>query len=233
LKPKERVKSRLWFLFNREARRRMKNWKNWILVLLFLLLLGGFWLIWEKYPKEVVKVEVREDERKIDSLMLVIGEKSLVIDSLKKQKEMVIEKVVVKVEKIKDLPPNSTIKLFYNNLQDYGEVESTEPTLREDSSVICSLDNLKGANIITAKYEGKAEEVMILNDIVAASSEIVSNKDSIISQNSIILNKTREAYDQRLTELNKQLKKETRKKKIAVYGGAVLVGVLGGLLILK
>ena len=211
----------------------MKNWKNWILVLLFLLLVGGFWLIWEKYPKEVVKVEVRENERKIDSLEFIIKEKSSVIDSLKKQKEKVIEKVVVKVEKIKDLPPDSTIKLFYNNLQDYGEVESTEPTLREDSSVICSLDNLKGANIITAKYEGKAEEVMILNDIVAASSEIISNKDSIISQNSIILNKTREAYDQRLTELNKQLKKETRKKKIAVYGGAVLVGVLGGLLILK
>jgi hypothetical protein len=211
----------------------MKNWKNWILVLLFLLLMGGFWLIWEKYPKEVVKVEVRENERKIDSLEFIIKEKSSVIDSLKKQKEKVIEKVIVKVEKIKDLPPDSTIKLFYNNLQNYGEVESTEPTLREDSSVICSLDNLRGANVITAKYEGKAEEVMILNDIIFASSEIINNKDSIISQNSIILNKTREAYDQRLTELNKQLKKETRKKKVAVYGGAVLVGVLGGLLILK
>ena len=211
----------------------MKNWKNWILILLFLLLVGGSWLIWEKYPKEVVKVEVRENERKIDSLEFIIKEKSSVIDSLKKQKEKVIEKVIVKAEKIKDLPPDSTIKLFYNNLQDYGEVESTEPTLREDSSVICSLNNLRGANVITAKYEGKAEEVMILNDIIFASSEIINNKDSIISQNSIILNKTREAYDQRLTELNKQLKKETRKKKVAVYGGAVLVGVLGGLLILK
>lgn len=212
----------------------MKNWKNWILVLLFLLLVGGFWLIWEKYPKEVVKVEIRENEKKIDSLEFVIKEKSSVIDSLKKQKEKVIEKVVVKVEKIKDLPPDSTIKLFYNNLQDYGEVESsTEPTLREDSSVVCSLDNLKGANIITAKYEGKVEEVRILNDIVTLNFGIINDKDSIISQNSIILNKTREAYDQRLTELNKQLKKETRKKKVAVYGGAVLVGVLGGLLILK
>ena len=96
----------------------MKNWKNWILVLLFLLLVGGFWLIWEKYPKEVVKVEVRENEKKIDSLEFVIKEKSSVIDSLKKQKEKVIEKVIVKAEKIKDLPPDSTIKLFYNNLQD-------------------------------------------------------------------------------------------------------------------
>ena len=211
----------------------MKNWKNWILVLLFLLLIGGFWFIWQKYPKEVVKVEVREDEKKIDSLEFIIKEKSSVIDSLKKQKEKVKEKIIVKVEKIKNLPADSTVNLFYNNLQDYGEVESTEPTLREDSSVICSLDNLRGANVITAKYEGKAEEVMILNDIIFASSEIINNKDSIISQNSIILNKTREAYDQRLTELNKQLKKETRKKKVAVYGGAVLVGVLGGLLILK
>ena len=100
----------------------MKNWKNWILVLLFLLLVGGFWFIWQKYPKEVVKVEVREDERKIDSLMLVIGEKSLVIDSLKKQKEKVKEKIIVKVEKIKNLPADSTVNLFYNNLQDYSKL---------------------------------------------------------------------------------------------------------------
>ena len=129
----------------------MKNWKNWILVLLFLLLVGGFWFIWQKYPKEVVKVEVRENERKIDSLVLVIGKKSLVIDSLKKQKEKVKEKIIVKVEKIKNLPADSTINLFYNNLQDYSGVESTEPTLREDSSVVCSLDNLRGANVITVR----------------------------------------------------------------------------------
>lgn len=211
----------------------MKNWKNWILVLLFLLLVGGFWLIWEKYPKEVVKVEVRENERKIDSLEFIIKEKTLVIDSLKKQKEKVTEKVIVKVEKIKNLPPDSTIHLFYNNLQDYSGVESTEPTLKEDSSVVCSLDNLRGANVITAMYEGKAEETEILNDIVAASSEIIMNKDSIIEQQSIILDKTESAYNTRLEELNKQLKKETRKKKLATYGGAVLIGVLGGLLILK
>ena len=211
----------------------MKNWKNWILVLLFLLLVGGFWLIWEKYPKEVVKVEVRENERKIDSLEFIIKEKTLVIDSLKKQKEKVTEKVIVKVEKIKNLSPDSTIHLFYNNLKDYSGVESSEPTLREDSSVICSLDNLRGANVITAEYEGKIEETKILNDIVAASSEIIVGKDSIIEQQSIILDKTESAYNTRLEELNKQLKKETRKKKFATYGGAVLVGVLGGLLILK
>ena len=209
----------------------MKNWKNWILVLLFLLLVGGFWLIWEKYPKEVVKVEVRENEKKIDSLEFVIKEKSSVIDSLKKQKEKVIEKVVVKVEKIKNLPPDSTIKLFYGNLQNYGEIESTEPTLREDSSVVCSLDNLKGANVITARYEGKLEEVKVLNDIVATASEIINDKDSIINQNSIILNKTKKAYDQKLTELNKQIEKEARRKRFATYGGSVLVGVLGGIIL--
>jgi len=209
----------------------MKNWKNWILVLLFLLLVGGFWFIWQKYPKEVVKVEVREDERKIDSLMLVIGEKSLVIDSLKKQKDKVKEKIIVKVEKIKNLPADSTVNLFYSNLQDYSGIESTEPTLREDSSVICSLDNLKGANIITAKYEGKLEEVEVLNDIVATASEIINDKDSIINQNSIILNKTKEAYDQKLTELNKQIEKEARRKRLAAYGGTLLVGLLGGILL--
>lgn len=211
----------------------MKNWKNWILVLLFLLLVGGSWLIWEKYPKEVVKVEVRENERKIDSLEFVIKEKTLVIDSLKKQREKVKERVIVKVEKIKTLPADSTIKLFYSNLQDYSGVKSTEPTLREDSSVVCSLDNLRGANVITAKYEGKIEETEILNDIVAASSEIIVGKDSIIEQQSIILDKTRVAYNEKLENLNQQLKKETRKKKIATYGGGVLVGVLGGLFILK
>ena len=211
----------------------MKNWKNWILVLLFLLLVGGFWLIWEKYPKEVVKVEVRENERKIDSLEFIIKEKTLVIDSLKKQKDRVKEKVIVRVEQIKTLPADPTIKLFYNNLQNYGEVESTEPTLREDSSVICSLDNLRGANVITAEYEGKIKEAEILNDIVAAASEIIVGKDSIIEQQSIILDKTRVTYDTKLENLNQQLKKEAGKKKIATYGGAVLVGVLGGLLILK
>ena len=220
---------RLWFLFQRK--RRMKNWKNWILVLLFLLLVGGFWFIWQKYPKEVVKVEVREDERKIDSLVLVIGKKSLVIDSLKKQKEKVKEKIIVKVEKIKNLPADSTVNLFYNNLQDYSGVESTEPTLREDSSVVCSLDNLRGANVITARYEGKLEEVKVLSDIVTTASEIINDKDSIINQNSIILNKTREAYDQKLTELNKQIEKEAQRKRIATYGGAVLVGVLGGIIL--
>ena len=211
----------------------MKNWKNWILVLLFLLLVGGFWLIWEKYPKEVVKVEVRENERKIDSLEFIIKEKTLVIDSLKKQKDKVTEKVIVKVEKIKSLPADSTVRLFYNNLRDYSGVESAEPILKEDSSVVCSLDNLRGANVITAMYEGKVEETEILNDIVAAASEIIMNKDSIIEQQSIILDKTESAYNTKLEELNKQLKKETRKKKFATYGGAILVGVLGGLLILK
>ena len=209
----------------------MKNWKNWILVLLFLLLVGGFWFIWQKYPKEVVKVEVREDERKIDSLELVIGKKSLVIDSLKKQKEKVKEKIIVKVEKIKNLPADSTINLFYNNLQDYSGIESTKPTLREDSSVVCSLDNLRGANVITARYEGKLEAVKVLNDIVTTASEIITDKDSIINQNSIILNKTRESYDQKLTELNKQIEKEARRKRIATYSGAVLVGVLGGIIL--
>ena len=209
----------------------MKNWKNWILILLFLLLLGSFWYIWEKYPKEVVKVEVRENERKIDSLEFVIKEKTLVIDSLKRQKEMVIEKVVVKTEKIKTLPPDSTISLFYSNLQNYGEIKSDEPTLREDSGVVCSLDNLRGANIITAKYEGKVEEARILNNIVALNSGVINDKDSIINQNSIILVKTKEVYDQKLEELNKQLRKETLKKNIAVYSGSILVGVLGGLLL--
>jgi hypothetical protein len=211
----------------------MKNWKNWILVLLFLLLVGSFWLIWEKYPKEVVKVEVRENEKKIDSLEFIIKEKTLVIDSLKKQKEKVTEKVIVKVEKIKSLPPDSTIRLFYDNLRDYSGVESDEPTLKEDSSVVCSLNNLRGANVIAAKYEEKIEEVEILNDIAEVACEIILNKDSIIEQKSIILDKTESAYNTKLEELNKQLKKETRKKKFATYGGAVLVGVLGGLLILK
>ena len=211
----------------------MKNWKNWILVLLFLLLVVGFWLMWQKYPKEVVKVEIRENERKIDSLEFVIKEKTLVIDSLKKQRVEIKEKVIVKVEKIKTLPADSTIRFFYNNLQMYGEVNSNEPTLREDSSVICSLDNLRGANVITAKYEGKIEEVKTLNEIVETEFEVITDQDSIINQNTIILEKTREAYDEKLEDLNKQLKKEIKKKRIATYGGAVLVGVLGGLLLLK
>ena len=211
----------------------MTNWKNWALVLLFLLLIGGFWFIWQKYPKEVVKVEVRNDEKKIDSLMYVIRGKSLVIDSLKKQKEKVKEKVIVKVEKLKTLPPDSTIQLFHNNLQAYGEIESDEPVLQEDSSIICSLNNLRGANIVTAKYEGKVEETRILREIITLDSGIIMSKDSIISENSIVLNKAREDYSKSLEELNNQIKKEAKKKRAITYGGAVLVGLLGGILLLK
>jgi hypothetical protein len=211
----------------------MKNWKNWILVLLFLLLVGGFWLIREKYPKEVVKVEVRENEKKIDSLMIILREKQGVIDSLKEQKDKVKERVIVKVEKLKTLPPDSTIQLFHDGLQAYGEIKSERPTLKEDSRVVCSLNNLRGANIITAKYEGAQEENQILKRMVIVDSEIIAGKDSIIGQSSIILNKTKEAYDSRLEELNQQLKKETRIKRTALYGGAILVGVLGGLLLIK
>ena len=211
----------------------MKNWKNWILVLLFLLLVGGFWLIWEKYPKEVVKVEMREDEKKIDSLMIVLREKQGVIDSLKKQKDKVKERVIIRVEKLKTLPPDSTIQLFHDGLQAYGEIKSKRPSLKEDSSIVCSLNNLRGANIITTKYEGAQEENQILKRMVIVDSEIIAGKDSIIGQSSIILNKTKDAYDSRLEELNQQLKKEARIKRTALYGGAILVGVLGGLLLIK
>ena len=119
----------------------MKSWKNWVFILLFLFMLGGFWIIWEKYPKEIVKIEIRENENKIDSLVHVIREDSLVIDSLKKKKNEIIEKVVVKLKEIKSLSPDSTIKLFHNNLQVYGELQSEIPKLKEDSTIICSLNN--------------------------------------------------------------------------------------------
>jgi hypothetical protein len=156
-----------------------------------------------------------------------------VIDSLKEQKDKVKERVIVKVEKLKTLPPDSTIQLFHESLQAYGEIKSERPALKEDSSVVCSLNNLRGANIITAKYEGAQEENQILKRMVIVDSEIIAGKDSIIDQSSIILNKTKEAYDSRLEELNQQLKKETRIKRTALYGGAILVGVLGGLLLIK
>jgi hypothetical protein len=83
----------------------MKNWKNWILILLFLLLVGGFWLIWEKYPKEVVKVEVRENEKKIDSLEFVIKEKSLVIDSLKNLENKLVYSLTMAYIMVKMVEP--------------------------------------------------------------------------------------------------------------------------------
>jgi hypothetical protein len=209
----------------------MKNWKNWILIPLFLLLMGGLWILHKKFPEEIVKVEIREDDRKIDSLMFIIGEKSSIIDSLKNQKEKIKVRVIEKVEKLKTLPPDSTIQIFYEGLQTYGEIESTKPILKEDSSIICSIDNLKGANIVTAKYEGKAEENVVLKKIVALNSGIIADKDSIICENLIIFEKTKNAYDTKLDELNQQLKKEIREKKVATYCGTFLAGILGGLLI--
>ena len=154
----------------------MKNWKNLSLVLLFLLLLGIFWYIWNKYPKEVVKVEVelRDNYEKIDSLTQIIKEKSLEIDSLKTVKEKVVEKVVIRVKEVRTLPPDSTIDLFYHNVQTYGEIESERPELMEDSGVICSLNNLRGANVITAKLEGKIEEGK--KGVFALTEEIILSR---------------------------------------------------------
>ncbi len=211
----------------------MKNWKNLSLVLLFLLLLGIFWYIWNKYPKEVVKVEVelRDNYEKIDSLTQIIKEKSLEIDSLKTVKEKVVEKVVIRVKEVRTLPPDSTIDLFYHNVQTYGEIESERPELMEDSGVICSLNNLRGANVITAKLEGKIEEGKILSEMLNKEEEIIKDKDSIIQQNSIILLKTQEAYDTRLEELNRRIKTEGRIKKTSLYGNALLIGVIGSLIL--
>ena len=211
----------------------MKNWKNLSLVLLFLLLLGIFWYIWNKYPKEVVKVEVelRDNYEKIDSLTQIIKEKSLEIDSLKTVKEKVVEKVVIRVKEVRTLPPDSTIDLFYHNVQTYGEIESERPELMEDSGVICPLNNLRGANVITAKLEGKIEEGKILSEMLNKEEEIIKDKDSIIQQNSIILLKTQEAYDTRLEELNRRIKTEGRIKKTSLYGNALLIGVIGSLIL--
>lgn len=211
----------------------MKNWKNCILVLLFLLtLIVGFWILHEKYPKEVVKVEIRENERKIDSLTLIIKENFLVIDSLKRQKEKVKERVIVRIKEVQELPPDSTVDLFYANLQAHGEIESEAPILNEDSTITCSLNNLRGANVIAAKYEGVVEENGILKEIVSIDSGIISNKDSIIQEKSIILSKVTETYDRELASLNKQLKSEIRKKKFAAYSNIIVAGVIGSIFLL-
>lgn len=211
------------------------NKKNLILLLFFLLLCFGFWYIWKNHPREVVKIEIKENIEKIDSLNKLIKEDSLVIDSLKNVKAEIIERVIVKKEEIKSLSPDSTVKLFNQNILAYGEVgDSLEtPKLMEDSTISSSVSHIKGANIITAKYESKVEENEVLQGIIKTEDGIIEKKDSVIHENSIILNNTIQAYDTELTNLNKQLKKEKVKKKMTLVGGGILLGILGLVITLK
>lgn len=204
----------------------MKNWKFWCILLLLALL---FAFLWYMFPRKVetVKIDVKENVEKIDSLNLIIKEKSLVIDSLKEKKNEIIIKVVEKTKRLKTLPADSTINLFSSNLKKHGEVDPGKPILQEDSSVVCFIQDLRGTNIIAAKLEGKIEECEVLKEIAVLDSGIIEGKDSIIAQNSIILKKTKDGYEQELGTLKEQLKKETLKRKIITYsGGALLVGML-------
>ena len=77
------------------------------------------------------------------------------------------------------------------------------------------------------------EKTEILNNMLLINNGIISNKDSIISESSIILKKTEEAYKINIEKLNKDLKKEKRKRKAMTVIGSAAVVALGYLLITK
>jgi len=207
--------------------------RDWIYLGIIALCLVLIYIFYTKDPeiKEVPKII--ENIEKIDSLKNIITKDSLKVDSLEREKSKVVEKVIVKIEKLKTLEPDSTIILFDNYSKAYGEINTPSPVLQEDTTVLASVDNIRNSNIISSKYEGELEKTKILNEILQTNYGIIQNKDSIIYENSIILKKTEEAYNTNLDKLKKDLKKEKRKRKaITVLGSAVAV-TLGYFLIAK
>ena len=207
--------------------------RDWIYLGIIALCLVLLYIFYTKDPeiKEVPKII--ENIEKIDSLKNIITKDSLKVDSLEREKSKVVEKVIVKIEKLKTLEPDSTIILFDNYSKAYGEIDTPSPILQEDTTVLASVDNIRNSNIISSKYEGELEKTKILNEMLQTNYGIIQNKDSIIYENSIILKKTEEVYNANLDKLKKDLKKEKRKRKaITVLGSAVAV-TLGYFLITK
>ena len=207
--------------------------RDWIYLGIIALCLVLIYIFYTKDPVIEKVPVIKENIEKIDSLKRIITKDSLKVDSLEREKSKVVEKVIVKIEKLKTLEPDSTIILFNKYSEAYGEIDTPSPVLQEDTTVLASVDNIRNSNIISSKYEGELEKTKILNEMLQTNYGIIQNKDSIIYENSIILKKTEEAYNANLDKLKKDLKKEKRKRKaITVLGSAVAV-TLGYFLITK
>ena len=204
-----------------------------LIAILGIIVISLLFVLVTRKPKVVVKVETKENIEKIDSLNTIIEEYSNRVDSLTQVKEKVREKVIVRVEELKIMPPDSTLYVFHEYTEKYGELNSNTPKLTEDSIVLCSVDNIRDANIISAKLEGEIQKTEALEQIVSLDSSIINSKDSIITQKDIILDKTVEAYQSSLDDLAKSVKKEKRKKKTVFVVGAAVAAALAGLLIVK
>ena len=208
--------------------------KKDLIYLLFILFFFGLALYLYLSPKkEKVIVDIRDNIEKIDSLNRLIQRDSILLDSLRNQKQQVIERVIVETQELKTLNPDSTISVFHENTEKYGELSSTKPILLEDSSVLCTVDNLRDANIIAAKYEGALDENKILEEMVNVDSGIIVKKDSIIEQKSCIIRKNEIAYQENISGLQKALRKEKRKKTTGIIIGSSVIAVLSGLLIFR
>lgn len=207
--------------------------RDWIYLGIIALCLVLVYIFYTKDPVIEKVPVIKENIEKIDSLKRIITKDSLKVDSLEREKSKVVEKVIVKIEKLKTLEPDSTIILFNKYSEAYGEIDTPSPVLQEDTTVLASIDNIRNSNIISSKYEGELEKTKILGEMLQTNYGIIQNKDSIIYENSVILKKTEEAYNANLEKLKKDLKKEKRTRKaITVIGSAVAV-TLGYFLITK
>ena len=199
-----------------------------------LLIFAGIIVYFYLRPVETkVVIETRENVEKIDSLNYLIRDKNRIIDSLKKEKSKIHQKIVVKVKELQTLPADQTIEVFHNNTEKYGECNSEIPILMEDSTIKCTPENLIDANIIAAKYEGALEEKLILEKIIEKDSAIINEKDLIIQENSIILHKTEAAYSKSIENLQASLKKEKIRRKAVIGTTGGIIALILGYLVIK
>lgn len=102
-----------------------------------------------------------------------------------------------------------------------------------DTVVIISPNDLKTINCIITDYEFQKKKIDFQESIIKLDSVLIQNKDSIIKQKDIVYLKKEELYIENISQLEKTIKKEKRKKTIFTTILGALAISLGTLIVVK
>ena len=205
--------------------------KKLVIISLLLLVLGlllGWWFGRGSGGKEIIeKIDTVVEHSRIDSLVEVIKEKEVVIDSLRENVRVIREIQIKKESEIRALPLDSSVNLMRENLE--VSPSDTLPrmicTLDRDTTVEISEENVRDINVTYENLRVEKEVNENLTGIIGEDSVIISSLNGIVTEKNSIISK----QNYYLGDLEKSLKKEKRRKKVQtiVAGGlAVVFGVL-------
>lgn len=114
--------------------------------------------------------------------------------------------------------------LFFLKANSQGIIE-----YKGDTLITITPNNLKTINCIITDFELTKKEVSVYKNLVYQDSLLIKDKDSIISRKDSIISKKETYYNNLVSELNNNLKKEKNKKTLwtSILGGvAVILGIL-------